>query len=127
MIRFLRLFAAFRQAQQLRDEAMAAAEEYRASAERENGAKIEAQDRVRELEATVTNLNGALAEANAKTVHSVQCVADWLAMQRFGLPIYGVAPVLPEGKNVDGDVIPSRGIQGRALAQQLEDEFMSRQ
>lgn len=89
--------------------------------QRENGAKIEAQDRVRALEAELAVVRAELAQSRRETVESVQHVADWMSQQMFGRKIYGSTPELPASNQEPG--IVRQRIQGRALVNQLEREF----
>ncbi len=86
--------------------------------------KIEADDRIRDLEGQVMQLSAELAAARAETVQSVMHVADWLAQQQFGRKIYGPTPAIAE-TSAEPELIRHR-TQARHLCNQLEDEFNQR-
>ena len=93
--------------------------------ERLGGAKALADDLVRALQAENAELRTQLSDALQKTVHSVQCVADWMSQQHYGTRIYSAAPALPEKAPEDVIPQPSR-VQARRLCEQMEREFLEK-
>lgn len=89
--------------------------------QRECAAKIEAQDRVRSLEAELALVRAELAQSRRETHESVMHVADWMSQQMFGRKIYGSTPVLAE-HSTEPEIVRQK-VQARALCNQLEQEF----
>lgn len=141
--RFLRLFFLFREAEadarlatahgeRCKREALDDREKARRASDaearlhtelqRENAAKLQLQDRCRDLEADNLQLRTALTEAQAKTVHSTEMVADWLAQLQFGRKIYDGAPALPEHP-AEAEIIQRPRAQARLAVEEETRAF----
>lgn len=68
-------------------------------------------------------LDGKLDTAVAETRNSVEVVADWVALSRFGRTIYGKAPALPERRPEEMKPIPKHRVQARAVVQEQERQY----
>lgn len=87
----------------------------------ETALKVDAQDRMRDLEAQLQKTSQELAESRKETTHAVMLVGDWFAQQMFGRKIFAAAPDLPEQKTVP-EMVTKRQ-QGRAVVEELERQF----
>ncbi len=89
--------------------------------QRENAAKIQAIERVKDLEADNLRLRDDLQLAQNQRVIATETVADWLAQERFGRKIFSHAPTLPaEAPPVEQ--IP-RGVHGRTVVEEQTKAF----
>lgn len=87
-------------------------------------AKIAADDLIRDLTEETRKLRGEVADARKETVHSVQCVADWISQQHYGTRIYSAAPALP-AEPQEPVMRPTR-VQARRVCEEMEREFFEK-
>lgn len=87
----------------------------------ESALKVDAQDRMRDLEAQLHKANEELAESRKETTHAVMLVGDWFAQQMFGRKIFAASPDLPEPKMAP-ELVAKRQ-QGRAVCEEMERQF----
>jgi hypothetical protein len=87
----------------------------------ESALKVEAQDRMRDLEARLHKVNEELAASRQETTHAVMLVGDWFAQQMFGRKIFAASPDLPEPKMAP-ELVQKRQ-QGRAVCEEMERQF----
>jgi hypothetical protein len=90
--------------------------------ERENSAKIQLQDRIREIDADNLRLLRELADSRQQTIHSSQMIADFFSQQMFGRKVYGAAPDLPEGSQ-SPEIIPRQRTQARLEVEKTTKDF----
>jgi hypothetical protein len=90
----------------------------------ESALKIEAQDKVRDLEAQLRKTTDELAASRQETTHAVMHVSDWFAQQMFGRKIFASAPDLPEPK-IAPELVGKRQ-QGRAVVEEMERQFFEK-
>ncbi len=100
---------------------MAFSHNYREEFERENELRIALEDRLREVEAVLSQTRADLAASRAETTQAVMHVADWMSQQMFGRKIYAETPVLAEASQ-EPQII-GRKSQARVLCNQLERQF----
>lgn len=87
----------------------------------ESALKVDAQDRMRDLEAQLHKANEELAESRKETTHAVMLVGDWFAQQMFGRKIFATSPDLPEAKMAP-ELVGKRQ-QARAVCDEAERQF----
>lgn len=90
----------------------------------ETALKVEAQDRMRDLEAQLHKATDELAASRQETTHAVMHVSDWFAQQMFGRKIFAAAPDLPEPK-IAPELVAKRQ-QGRAVVEEMERQFFEK-
>jgi hypothetical protein len=93
-----------------------------------NTARMNAEDKIRELQAQLLEVNAQLAQSRAENIDSIKHVADWMSQSLFGRKIYERAPDLPE-RPIDPRAAQEalqRRPHARALVNQLEKEFYER-
>jgi len=85
------------------------------------------EDEVRELHQEVRELRKQRDQAQADALQARASVADWLAEQRFGRPIFGSkAPLLAnETVTLEPEPVHQR-VQARQLVREREAEFMQK-
>ena len=86
--------------------------------------KIEAQDRMRDLEAQLRKTNDELAASRQETTHALMHVIDWFAQQMFGRKIFASAPDLPEPKMAP-EMVAKRQ-QARVVVEEMERQFFEK-
>jgi hypothetical protein len=90
----------------------------------ETALKVEAQDKMRDLEAQLQKATDELAASRQETTHAVMHVSDWFAQQMFGRKIFAAAPDLPEPK-IAPELVGKRQ-QGRAVVEEMERQFFEK-
>lgn len=99
-------------------------QDLRARLGQETALKVEAQDRMRDLEARLHHATDELAQSRQETTHAVMHVSDWFAQQMFGRKIFAAAPDLPEPK-IAPELVGKRQ-QGRAVVEEMERQFFEK-
>ena len=109
----------FRAVRELRDEVR----QLRLQLRQAGDSAIDLGDKVRDQAAEIARLSGELAEARKETVHSVQCVADWMSQMQYGTRIYTPAPILPATPPPE---IIIRKAQARRAVEEAVREFFAK-